>query len=217
MSGGRRGSGDGGSQGGTSPPPPPVPWLTELAVVAFGAVALALAVLRSDYDPPRRYVSEYAIGPGGWAMRTGFLALGVGSLNLVPGLLRTRSPEGYERIGWALAAWGGAVVVAALFPVDPQGTPTTLGGTVHLAASGVGFLGLFAAMALAARRFRDTEGWRDLAGLTRGFAVATPAAFLLEATVFATVGWVGVGQWILFGLAGSWLVVLARRLGEPEG
>lgn len=218
MGGGARGSGgDGGGRGGPSLPSPPVPWLTELAVAAFGAVALVLALLRSDYDPLRRYVSEYAVGPGGWAMRAGFLALGAGSFNLVPDFLRARSPERLRAVGWALAVWGGAVVVAALFPVDPQGRPTTSSGAVHLAASGVGFLGLFAAMALAARRFRDADGWRDLAGLTRGFAVATPVAFLLEATVFATVGWVGAGQWILFGLAGAWLVVLARRPGVPGG
>ena len=214
------GGNGGGSRddGGRQPvSPPPLPWLTELGVAAFVAVALALAVLRSDYDPLRRYVSEYAAGPGGWAMRAGFLALGAGSLNLVPGFLRARSPGGSGRIGWALAVWGSAVVVAALFPVDPRGTATTPAGSVHLAASGVGFLGLFAAMALAARAFREADGWRDLARLSRGFAIATPAAFLLEATVFATVGWVGLGQWILFGLAGTWLVVLARRVGDPRG
>lgn len=135
----------------------------------------------------------------------------------MPGFLRARSPGGLGKIGWALAVWGGAVVVAALFPVDPRGTSTTPSGTVHLAASGVGFLGLFTAMALAAQGFREIDSWRDLANLTRGFAVATPVAFLLEATVFATVGWVGAGQWILFGLAGAWLVVLARRLGAPGG
>lgn len=182
-------------------------------MAGFFGVAVALMAARSDYDPVRRYISEYAVGPGGWLMRAGFALLGVASLNLVPGFLtwpgaaRARA----RRVAGALAVWGAAVVTAAVFRVDLQGTAVTGTGTVHLVAAAVGFVALFLALAWAGRPFRETAGWNDLARSTRWVAVLAPVAFLMEATVFSTLGWVGVGQWVLFGLGGGWLLAVGRR------
>ena len=206
----------------------PVPWATETGVAAFFVVAFTVLLTRPEYDTVGRYISEYAVGPGGRAMRAAFVLLGLASLNLVPGFLRGPGSAGTEggrgvsggrvpsggrpaRVGWALALWGVAVLVAAAFPVDVQGAEPTATGTVHLVASGVGFAALFAAMGFGVRVFRESEGWRDLARPTRWVAIATPTAFLLEASVFSTLGWVGVGQWLLFGLAGGWILVVGRR------
>lgn len=189
----------------------PVPWLTEVGVGAFLATAVLLLVLRPDYDPLRRYLSEYAVGPGGWAMRVGFVLLGLASLNLAAGFRGDPGPADGRAIGWALAVWGAADLAAAFFPVDLQGEAPTTAGVLHLVAAGVGFVALFVAMALAVSRFRRSDRWSDLASLTRGFAIATPAAFVLEASLFSTLGWMGLGQWPLYGLAAGWLLLLARR------
>jgi hypothetical protein len=37
---------------------------------------------------------------------------------------------------------------------------------------------------------------------------------VLEASVFSTLGWVGIRQWLLFGLAGDWVVTVGRRFGR---
>ena len=209
----------------------PVPWVTEVGVAVFFTVAFTLLLTRPDYHPIRRYVSEYAVGPGGWAMRTAFVMLGLASLNLVPGFLRgagrergrdaRRGPgpdaQSADRVGWALGVWGVAVLAAAAFPVDVRGAERTGAGMVHLVTSGVGFVALFAAMGLAVRAFRESEGWRELARPTRWVAIMTPTAFLLEASVFSTAGWVGVGQWLLFGQAYSnCLLAVNRKTGRTE-
>lgn len=190
----------------------PVPWATEVGVVGFFLTAAALLVLRQEYDPVRRYISEYAVGREGWPLRAGLAFLGLASLNLVPAFIGERGLRGDRRVGGALAVWSVGVLVAAAFPVDLQGRPVTAIGVVHLVASGVSFLALFVAMGLAARSFRRGPGWRPAAGPTRWVAVLTPLAFLLQVSVFASLGWFGVGQWAVLGLAGGWLLLLARHV-----
>lgn len=192
----------------------PVPWITETGVVGFFAIILGLLIVRPDYDPITRYISEYAVGPGGWAARTAFVLLGLASLNLVPGFLGAGAPARGRRVAVSLGVWGAAVLTAAAFPVDPQGQAVTPTGTVHLVASLVGFAALIAAMALAVGSFRATDGWRDFARPTRWAAMMTPTAFLLEASVFVSLGWAGLGQWLLFGVAGAWLYFVGRRFGS---
>lgn len=196
----------------------PVPWITEAGVAGFFGILLVLLLLRPDYDPVTRYISEYAVGPGGWAARTAFVLLGLASLNLVPGFLGPGAPARGRRVAVALSVWGVAVLTAAAFPVDPQGQAVTATGTVHLAASLAAFAGLTLAMAFAVGSFRATAGGRDFARPTRWAAIMTPTAFLLEASVFVSLGWVGVGQWLLFGVAGAWIAAVARwfrRIDRP--
>ncbi|MGK7310849.1 MAG: DUF998 domain-containing protein [Candidatus Longimicrobiales bacterium M2_2A_002] len=192
----------------------PVPWITEAGVVGFFTLILGLLIVHPHYDPITRYISEYAVGPGGWVARTAFVLLGLASLNLVPGFLGAGAPARGRRVAVSLGVWGAAVLTAAAFPVDPQGQAVTPTGTVHLVASFVGFAALIAAMALAVGSFRATDGWRDFARPTRWAAIMTPTAFLLEASVFVSLGWVGLGQWLLFGVAGAWLLAVARRFGS---
>ncbi|RLM89540.1 DUF998 domain-containing protein [Haloarcula sp. Atlit-7R] len=195
----------------------PYPWVTEVGVAGFFLVALLIIALRGDLNPVDNYISEYAVGPHGWGMRIGFVLLGIGSLNLVPGFFRPNlALEGRHQIGYLLAIWTVAVLTAAVFPVDLQGTPVTPIGTVHLVASLVGFLSLFVAMAVSVRRFKQSETWRDRTRLTRAVAVLTPFVFVLEVSLFSTLGWVGIGQWLLFALSGGWLVVLARQFDRLE-
>lgn len=179
--------------------------------MTFFLIAILLLVIRPDYDPVSRYLSEYAVGWGGWALRMGFLALGLGSLNLVPGFFGPSGPDRGHRVGWPLGLWAVAVMVAAVFPVDLQGEPITGTGGVHLAAAGIAFIALFFAMGLAARSFRRSPGWQRLARPAVWIAVLAPVTFVLLSSVFVSFGWVGVGQWLVFGIAGGWLVLLARH------
>lgn len=190
----------------------PISWLTEAGVLTFFVVTAFLLIARTDYDPVTRYISEYAVGPGGWAVRAAFVLLGLASLNLLPGFVGRGAVVRSGRVAASLGLWGLAVLVAAAFPVDLQGRPVTPTGAIHLAASVTGFVALVAAMGFASRSFRRAEGRRGLARLSRWAAILTAASFVLEASVFASLGWVGVGQWLLFGIAGAWLAVLGRRL-----
>lgn len=185
---------------------PPYPWVTEAGVAGFFLVAGFMIVLRDDLDPVLNYISEYAVGPGGWGMQIGFALLAVGSLNLTVGFFRSdQSPNGGRRVGTFLGLWTIAVIIAGAFRVDLQGTPITTVGVVHLLASLVGFVALTIGMAIAGFRFRANDAWQPLAKPTLVVAVLTALAFVLEVSLFSSLGWVGVGQWLLFIVAGGWL------------
>ncbi|HVA92054.1 MAG TPA: DUF998 domain-containing protein, partial [Chloroflexota bacterium] len=117
-----------------------------LATVGIGGIAVFAGlvgvehVLRPDYDPLSRYVSEYAVGPYHQVMTTAFFALAIGSAATVVRVSRALSAPARSRGGIVcLGIWSGAILVAGLFPTDLSGPndkpehPTTP-GTIHALA-----------------------------------------------------------------------------------
>jgi hypothetical protein len=114
---------------------------------AIGSAALALLalavvhLLKRDLDPSRTMISRYALGPYGWVMALCFAAWAAASLFLFGALtpLATSTPG---RIGLILLlAAGIGLVIAAVFPMDPVGTPRgamSLSGKMHSRAFSIG-------------------------------------------------------------------------------
>lgn len=68
-------------------------YVTVFSVIYYaGAIAL-LHVLRTDYDPGYRYLSEYVVGPYGALMTSTYFVLSMGSLALAWGLWRSVSSK----------------------------------------------------------------------------------------------------------------------------
>src|SRR5262249_26640885 len=59
--------------------------LTLAGTLAFLATVLVLHLLRRDYDPTRRFLSEFAVGPYGALMTTAFFVLGLSAFALAFG------------------------------------------------------------------------------------------------------------------------------------
>lgn len=96
-----------------------------------GAIVL-LHVLRTDYDPGYRYLSEYVVGPYGTLMTSTFFVLSVGSLALSFGLWRSVYSKLRFLPGLLLwLTWAGAVFLAGIYPSDLQGLPQTRIGQIH--------------------------------------------------------------------------------------
>src|SRR5713101_7561079 len=68
-------------------------YITLSSVVYYASVIVLLHVLRTDFDPGYRYLSEYARGPYGTLMTSTFFALSAGSLALSLGLCRSISSK----------------------------------------------------------------------------------------------------------------------------
>ena len=63
---------------------------TTLSSIIYYAAAIALLhILRTDFNPGYRYLSEYARGPYGALMTSTFFVLSAGSLALLLGLCRS--------------------------------------------------------------------------------------------------------------------------------
>jgi hypothetical protein len=92
-----------------------------------------------------------------------------------------------ERLALSLiAAWAGALVLAAGFPMAPAGGPTTWYDALHRYAAVVGLICLPVAGLRLARRFRTAPDWQSNAMLLRVFSVAGLAGTIAFLATFAS-------------------------------
>src|SRR6516165_6039966 len=68
-------------------------YITLSCVVYYAGAILVLHVVRTDFDPGYRYLSEYAVGPYGALMTSTFFVLSAGSIALAIGLWRSVSSK----------------------------------------------------------------------------------------------------------------------------
>jgi hypothetical membrane protein len=144
--------------------------LAQLAVVAIAGViyfvvaVVVLHILRPDYDPARRVISNYAVGPYGFLMTIAFLAPAMSQFGLALGLYRGMAIGSRSRIGMMLLGIAGlGDLLSAIFPTDvtPNDTPVTTIGVIHILAGVIGFLCLLVAMFLLSRRFKQDMRWQS--------------------------------------------------------
>jgi hypothetical protein len=166
--------------------------LAQLSLIGFayflGAVAV-LHVLRPDYDPISRTISEYANGAYGFLMTSSFVMLGLGSGALVLALARDGwASSGRSRIGIAFfTLWSVGVLVLSIFPTDRYGIPVSRNGIIHSFVALIAFVCLVLASVLLSLRFRHHVQWLSVArpsltlailiGISLVVFLVSPAAF----------------------------------------
>ena len=134
-----------------------------LASATMSLVLLAaLHVIKPEFDPSWRMVSEYAIGEHGWVMRLAFLSLAFSFASLFVAIRsQTRTVGG--RIGLAvLLASAAAMSAAAVFAIDPIAASKdelTTHGNLHALASMIGVPGLPVAAVLISRGLARNRAW----------------------------------------------------------
>ena len=134
-----------------------------LASATMSLVLLAaLHVIKPEFDPSWRMVSEYAIGEHGWVMRLAFLSLAFSFASLFVAIRsQTRTVGG--RIGLAvLLASAAAMSAAAVFAIDPitaSKDELTTHGNLHALASMIGVPGLPVAAVLISRGLARNQAW----------------------------------------------------------
>ena len=187
-----------------------------VGIAYFVAAVAVLHILRPDYDPTQRVMSNYAVGPYGFLMIIAFLALAVSKFALALALYRGMTPASRSRTGIILLGIAGlGVLLAAIFPTDvtPDDSPVTSVGVIHILVSVIGFLCLLAAMFLLSRRFKKDERWQSFSRPSLALALAALAAFIAFMVIQATATPVGgIAQRIFVALYLLWLFLTAIRL-----
>jgi Protein of unknown function (DUF998) len=223
------------SEGGSGSGPLPVrgtaPALAGVAAgvvgaVVFSVVATVDGLTRGDgYHPARHWISLLSRGPRGWVGTTNlavaglcFLAAGWGLAHLLAGR------GGSRRVGPAVGALGGALLLAAAFPIDPvrsyprgSAEVVTAAGAVH-AVAGCLVIASLAAMAVAGRHLVRAAPWA--ARWTRASwacaAVVLASTATTGALTVAGADWeqarAGAFQRISLAAGLSWLVVASSVL-----
>ena len=179
----------------------------------FLIVIVAMHILSPDIDPVHRPTSEYATGPFGYLMASAFLALSLATWVLVAGLNEDLRPRGAERIGLFFLAWFAiALLIAAAFPLDPEGAPRSLAGTIHRINGPIAFLSLTLGTNFTSRLFRRHDAWRPVFRIASALALLMIPEYFAGGFTAAQGTSAGIAQRILIVTFASWYLVVGSRL-----
>ena len=187
-------------------------YTTLSSVIYYAAVIALLHVLRTDFNPAYRYLSEYARGPYGVLMTSTFFVLSAGSFALFLGLCR--SVASWPRFVPGLVlwfTWAFAVFLAGIYTSDLQGTPHTRIGRIHDQMGMIAFPSATFALLLLSLTLRREKQWRS---------VWRPAVFL---SVLALVSFLsldrfgqrnlgGLDQRIFLAVTLIWMWIIGKRI-----
>ena len=185
---------------------------TIVGIAYFLIAVIELHFLRPDYNPVRRLVSEYAVGPYAFLMTSAFIAMSLGSLALVIGLFQNLSRTWLSWIGlFFIAVWAVGIFIAAIFPVGDRIVLGTPSGYIHYRASVMSFFSLVFAALLLSWHFKQDERWSSF---------HRPAVILSVLILLALIGFFlsanraysGFSQRILISMFLIWLLLTAARL-----
>lgn len=188
--------------------------ITIVGAIYFAGIIVALHFVRADYDPVAVTTSHYAVGPYGFLMTSAFFSMSLASLALVVGLYLAMSPQTRSRFGLGLMAmWGLGVLVAMVFPIDPEGAPQTISGTIHRVNGPIAFLSVTAGTILVSLRSRQDERWRPISWPALALSVVMLAAFVGTFLSLQTEsGLGGLTHRIQLAALVTWMLLMAVRL-----
>jgi len=183
----------------------------------FTLVIAALHFLRPDLNPISQPTSAYAVGSYSFLMTSAFFSMSVASLALVIGLYQGVHRGALSRAGLALlGAWAVGVLVAMIFPMDPEGAPQTISGMIHQTTGPLAFLCLTAGMMLVSWSFRQDVKWRPFHRTALALSLIMLAGYIATFLSFATdSGTLGIAQRIALATVVTWMLLTAVRLRSP--
>jgi Protein of unknown function (DUF998) len=115
--------------------------ITFWAAALFLVLLAILHIIKPEYDPSWRMISEYEIGRFGWAMQLAFFSLSIASVGAIVAVRSdVKSIIGYIGLVFLLIAATG-MIIGGIFPSDPITTdPDALSasGKMHILGATLG-------------------------------------------------------------------------------
>lgn len=187
-----------------------------LAAIVLLSVCLVAMVLlhavRTDLDPVRQVMSEYANGRFGWFMTAAFYAMGLACVALAVRLGRATERRRLTVALRVLLGLGGVgLVLAGVFEVERPAVPDTVEEIIHSDATLTGFTLIITAMLLFAVMCRRDPGWADFRVVATGLAIAAAVAGAFSPFAGLTT-WSGLAQRALGLTVVLWLMLCALHI-----
>jgi hypothetical membrane protein len=194
----------------------PLARLTLAGVAVYVAIDVLLAFLRPGYSLLYNAESDYGRGPWFWVMDLNFLLRCALSLAIAAALYKTARPDGRTRWGLALlVTWAVCSGLLAFFADNPEGTPQTASGVVHLVLAFIAFTCITIGVILISASLMSDPAWRPAAPVLLAISVAGACAYLLLGTAgkhHHAPG--GLYERIFLGLELLWIVVSAVAIAR---
>jgi len=182
-----------------------------LVLGCFGAMVVLHAV-RTDLDPVRQVMSEYANGHFGWIMTAAFYAMGLASVALAVRLGRAIERRPLSVAVRVLLGLGGlGLILAGVFEVERPAVPDTVNEIIHSDATLTAFTLIIAAMLLFAVVCRRDPAWSDFRVGAAVLAIIAAAAGAFSPFAGLTT-WSGLAQRVLGLTVVAWLLVCALHI-----
>ncbi|MEU4743948.1 DUF998 domain-containing protein [Actinosynnema sp. NPDC023658] len=169
-----------------------------------------------ELSPITHTVSDYIFVDNGSALlAVTAMSLAAASVGLLVALVRSGLPR-QGPVALLMGLWSAGLAVAAVFPTDPTGTPTSFSGAVHRYAGAVMFTSLPLAGWLISRTFIPSTTVRRFS-LAAGFA---SVAFMLSHVAVVGPGSgavvLGLFERVLFALLYGLLFALTSAVLRRE-
>ncbi|MBO9718089.1 MAG: DUF998 domain-containing protein [Pseudoxanthomonas sp.] len=186
-------------------------------VILFCVAALAVQVLRTEYDWWQAPLSFYLSGAHGAWLRAAYYGLALASLLLAAGLQRTLAPAArYTLVPVLLGGGAIALAVTATWPGPTPGHPVSDAGmAIHGISAIASFLLVGTAMLLQSTSLHRDPHWRAIARPLLLLATLAFAGLWLHALWKALPR--GGSQKAVIALYVAWLGVVAWRLRSAPG
>jgi hypothetical membrane protein len=196
---------------------------TLIAVIVYVAIDVLLKFLRPSYSLLYNAESDYGRGPWYWVMDINFLLRCALSLAVAVALSRAarlggRDLDGLGRGGVVLIEiWAVTSGLLAFFADNPEGTPATASGKIHLLLALIAFLAVTVGTVLASISLRADPDWRPIGNVLFAVSIAGVAAFLLLGTATGhkhAPG--GLYERIFLGLQLLWIALAAGHIAAKK-
>jgi hypothetical protein len=199
------------------------------AAVTFVSLFAVLHVIKPELDPSWRMGSEYAIGRYGWVMQVAMFALALSCAALFAALRPEIETRGGRIALGVLLVNAAALVVGAIFIVDPVTTKPadmTTHGMVHGAAGAIftfGFpiTGVLLGQSLG-RRARWRSATQSIRWTARFMSMSVAMSLIHIITVQSRGGVFGPGSWsgwlnrlVVLSFC-AWLMTVSWRALHPR-
>jgi hypothetical membrane protein len=158
----------------------PLAQVTLAGVAVYVAIDVLLAFLRPKYSLLYNAESDYGRGPWYWVMDINFLLRCALSLAIAGALYRVVRRDGRTRAGLALlVAWAVCSGLLAFFADNPEGTPVTSSGVVHVVLAVIAFTCITIGAILISASLMSDPAWRPAAPVLLAISVAGALAYLV--------------------------------------
>ncbi|MEZ5352259.1 MAG: DUF998 domain-containing protein [Bryobacteraceae bacterium] len=187
-------------------------YITLSSAIYYVAAVASLHLVRTDFDPGYRYLSEYARGPYGALMTSTFFVLSAGSLALCFGLCRSVASIWRFVPGLLLwLVWAVTVFLAGIFTGDVQGTPHTPMGRIHDQLGMIAFSSAALAVSLVSLCFRWEMTWRSIWRPASVLSLVVVGSFLALDRL-GQMGLGGLDQRLFLAATLIWMAIIGSRM-----
>jgi Protein of unknown function (DUF998) len=193
---------------------------TLLANVVIGGFLYALAVLvllhflRPDYSPRTHMISDYAVGPFGWLMKSVFIAMSVADLSLALGLARSGLRSFAARFAmFLLVVVSIGLIVSAIFPTDLEESPVdTRAGKIHTISFLINVACSILVAVLLPVGYGSHSGWRPFRSKAALLASLALLAVIIQFRMLHRGAPYGIANRAFVVILFAWTLATALRL-----